>query len=169
MPEFCLKTPSRAHSFYTLDSFARGYVEAMFFTNCDSGHENEFIANELGVERLTRESVAAIAADCAEFQELAAPLLELAYRHGYDESQAGRDFWFTRQRHGVGFWDRREIDVNVYLLPSGDIDIPDESESDSDMIAAGAKSIGNLGRMLSVDAKSFGEAYPQIYGGWIRY
>lgn len=26
-----------------------------------------------------------------------------------NEVQAGHDFWFTRQGHGVGFWDRPEI------------------------------------------------------------
>jgi hypothetical protein len=25
---------------------------------------------------------------------------------GYDDAQAGHDFWLTRNRHGAGFWDR---------------------------------------------------------------
>jgi len=29
----------------------------------------------------------------------------------YDEAQAGRDFWFTRCGHGVGFWDRGFIET----------------------------------------------------------
>lgn len=170
MPEFCLNAPTRAvHPYYNLDSFARGYVEAMFFTNCDSGAEDEFIANRLGVERLTRGSVVAIAKDCAEFQQTAAPLLELAYCRGYDPDQAGADFWFTRQGHGVGFWDRGLIDVNVYRLPDGELAMPDDSETDSDLLASGATPLGNLGRALSTVAKTFGECWPQIYGGWIRY
>jgi hypothetical protein len=31
----------------------------------------------------------------------------------YEAIQAGRDFWFTRNHHGVGFWDRG-------LGPTGD-------------------------------------------------
>lgn len=137
MPEFILNTPARKHAFDSLDEFARGYVEAMFFTNCDSGHENEFIANELGVERLTRASVATIKAQCDAFQAQAAELLKQAYERGdYDAEQAGRDFWFTRQGHGVGFWDRDQLD-------------------------------GTLGDKLSAAARSFGESYVEIYRGWI--
>ena len=34
--------------------------------------------------------------------------LTAAYEHpGYGPREAGRDLWFTRQRHGVGYWDRR--------------------------------------------------------------
>lgn len=170
MPQFELNAPSRkAHPFYSLDTFARGYVEAMFFTNCDCGSEDEFIANRLGVERLTHESVAAIAADCADFQETAAPLLEMAYSCGYDEEQAGADFWFTRQGHGVGFWDRDVLDCVVYRNACGSIEIPADSETDSEMLADGAQPIGNLGRALSRVAKDFGERYVEICGGWIRY
>lgn len=170
MPQFFLNAPTRAaHPFYNLDSFARGYVEAMFFTNCDSGAEDEFIANRLGVERLTADSVAAIAKDCAAFEEKAAPLLALAYCRNYSLEEAGRDFWFTRQGHGVGFWDRRALDVAVYKMPDGEIAMPDDSETDADLLAAGGVALGNLGRALSRVAKGFGECWPEIYGGWIRY
>lgn len=68
MTQFHLNNPSSAqHPFYSLDDFARGYVEAMFFTNCDSGLDDSDKANDLGVERLTRASVKAIKADCAAF------------------------------------------------------------------------------------------------------
>lgn len=30
----------------------------------------------------------------------------------YDETQAGRDYWFTRNGHGVGFWDREQLRVD---------------------------------------------------------
>jgi hypothetical protein len=64
--------------------------------------------------------------DCDAFQKEAADLLSQAYGHtfpervigdgsladshrpawDYDEAAAGRDFWYTRCGHGVGFWDR---------------------------------------------------------------
>ena len=27
-------------------------------------------------------------------------------RSAYDESRAGNDYWYTRNGHGTGFWDR---------------------------------------------------------------
>jgi hypothetical protein len=37
-------------------------------------------------------------------------LLDLAYARDYDPEQAGCDYWFTRNGHGVGFWDRDALD-----------------------------------------------------------
>ena len=110
MPEFILNESAEAeHPFYALNEFAKGYVEAMFFTNCDCGDDNEHLANELGTEALTVESVAKISAYCAAFERDAAALLEQAYQGDYSEEQAGRDLWFTAQGHGVGFWGRSQI------------------------------------------------------------
>jgi hypothetical protein len=101
------------HAFYGLDDFARGYVEAMFFTNGDTGSEDEDLLNRLGVERLTRASVKAIARDCGAFLNSDAlggkVRLWLDDAPQYDDAQAGRDFWFTRQGHGVSFMDRDEL------------------------------------------------------------
>lgn len=142
MPQFALNKPAeRQHAFYLLDEFAKAYVEAMFFTNCDSGSEDEWEANDLGVERLTRKSVAAIKADCDEFQARAEKEISETIAFGkLDLESIGRDFWFTRQGHGVGFW---EGESRGY--PEA---VKDE---------------------LSRIARSFGESYPEIYRGWIHY
>lgn len=142
MPQFVINTPDRAaHPFYALDEFARAYVEAMFFTNCDSGDERENLANDLGVERLTRASVAAIKEDCDEFQADAAAEIEATLAQGkLDLAGIAHDFWFTRQGHGVGFW---EGESRGYPGATGD--------------------------ELTRITKGFGEVYPQIYRGWIYY
>ncbi len=107
MPEFILNHPARrAHPFYALDDFAKGYVEAMFFTNGDTGDEREDLLNEFGIERLTRAAVESIAADCRAFLGYIMPDGCFAQQwidraEGYDMEQAGRDFWLTRQGHGV--------------------------------------------------------------------
>lgn len=166
MPQFILNRPARrVHPFYALSDFAKGYVEAMFFTNCDSGDEREDLANELGVERLTRASVAAIARDCAQFEKDAAPLLALADapQSGYDIERAGNDFWFTRQGHGVGFWDREALRVDVGRMPNGDLLTGTEAEE------AGAELLGTLGDLLTECAQAAGEVSPEIYRGWIYY
>ena len=108
MPQFQLNAAARGqHPYYALDDFAKGYVEAMFFTNGDTGDEREDRLNEMGVERLTRASIARIKRACDTFQAEHVDLLMLAYATGeYTPEQAGRDFWFTRQGHGTGFWAR---------------------------------------------------------------
>lgn len=149
MPEFILNTPSAKRPVYNdFDDFAKGYVEAMFFTNCDCGDEKrENHANELGVDRLTNKSLQNIKAQCADFQVEADALLQLAYEQDYDEAEAGRDFWFTRQGHGVGYWDREALEV-------------------AQMTINGPMSIGD---QLSKIAKTFGEANCDIYRGWITH
>lgn len=109
MPEFQLNADRYGkHAYYKLSDFAKGYVEAMFFTNGDTGYDNESLLNDLGVEKLTREAVKNIARDCAAFQNANAQNLELMIGNddGYDEARAGNDFWFSRQGHGVGYSDR---------------------------------------------------------------
>lgn len=133
MPAFILnETGNAPASYYDLDTFSKSYIEALFFTNGDTGDDDEDSLNDLGVEALTPESVSNIAKDCADFQETAGDLLSEAYDAGYSIEQAGADFWFTRQRHGAGFWDRGELSKN------------------------------GLGEKLSKIAKSFGEAYCYI-------
>lgn len=125
MPEFILNRPHWVPSPRTraeraalaecadLD-FVCAYVEALFFTNGDSGDEDEDSLNALGAERLTRESKFAIIRDCADFLNRTVPhpeggtwsVRDLVEAEPGGMGQAGRDFWFTRQGHGVGFWDR---------------------------------------------------------------
>jgi hypothetical protein len=57
-----------------------------------------------------------------------------------DEEGIAHDFWFTRQGHGVGFWEGKS---RGYPRDTGD--------------------------KLSTIAKAQGEVYPQIYRGWIHY
>jgi hypothetical protein len=85
------------------DDFARGYVECVYFV--DTG-EGEQPASDC---ELSSEARARILTDCGCFQRDHAALLALAYARGYDEAQAGRDFHFTRNGHGVGYWDREEL------------------------------------------------------------
>lgn len=106
MPQFELDHGDRngAQWFKSLDSFAQGYVEAMFFT-IDEELRGKTVAH------LAHETCEAIASECADFQKANETLLDAAYATDeYEPEQAGRDFWFTRNRHGVGYWDRRPLD-----------------------------------------------------------
>jgi hypothetical protein len=44
--------------------------------------------------------------DCNSFIIANEELLTEYCNRGYDLSQAGHDFWLTRQGHGAGFWDK---------------------------------------------------------------
>lgn len=136
------------HPFYGLNDFAKGYVEAMFFTNGDTGDDREDLLNDWGVERLTKAAVADIAADCAAFEAAnradldAAQALEageegfLYARESLNDDRCGNLFWYARQGHGVA-WD-----------DDGDAECLDRLQNAS---------------------QDFGKAYVEAYRGWIYH
>ena len=146
MPQFMLNTPTRASLYDALDTFTKGYIEAMFFTNCDSGDDDEHKANRLGVQRLTRESIVTIADECKRFWQANETDLQAAmelepgsesFRYAkeeLDETRLGHFFWYARQGHGVGFDDDGDSPILERLQEAG---------------------------------RNFGESYPEIYNGWI--
>lgn len=92
--------------------FAKGYFEAMFFTECHSDNPE---LEDATINDLSADAWEQSLKDCAAFQanlpkdSHGRTYLDLAYDYAlidYDSEQAGRDFWFTRNGHGVGFWDR---------------------------------------------------------------
>jgi hypothetical protein len=144
MPEFILnntRTNKRPH----LTQFEQGYVEAMFFTNGDTGDARENLLNEMGTERLTRAALLDIKRDCEAFLSTIMPdgcfVQQWLGRaaDGYDDQRAGIDLWFTRQGHGVGYWERDELKAD------------------------------GLGDGLSDASKKLGEAYVEVSRGWIYH
>jgi len=134
MPEFVLDTsggvpvarklgePEGPCTWAELDAFTQGYIEALFFTSGDpcgsfndgEAGENDDLTAVRGFSDLAPETLAAIIEDCREFQKQTAPerdngsALWRYLEHGRaEESRAkmGRDFWYTRNGHGAGFWD----------------------------------------------------------------
>lgn len=77
------------------DEFMNGYLAAILFSDSEE-------IGELTVYEIEKGSLLKIISDCEKFQNVA----KLALKNAGDESQNGMDFWFTRQGHGVGFWDR---------------------------------------------------------------
>lgn len=127
MPEYHLLMGSfeDGRTFASLDAFTQGYIEALFFTEeCSGatieewrtpefqerwqeGQEGGSFPGECSFADLAPESLETIIADCAKFQSDHAALLKLACgTNGYDQVATGRDYLFTRQGHGCGFWDR---------------------------------------------------------------
>ena len=120
MPEFIME--GRDHAARAESDFVLGFIEAMFFT--ETGHVDSEswlnadpeertsdgrLPSDVGYTDLHPDSLEKIRTDCGVWQILNMGILERAYATGYDETQAGRDYWFTRNGHGVGFWDRPEL------------------------------------------------------------
>ena len=124
MPEFQLVGRTEP-TFTRLDSFTRGYIEALFFCETEPTTDREThdpekecegqisaLPGDAGVSDLTPRLLREIKEHCAAFQRDNGPALARAYvRPGYDPEQAGRDFWFTRNGHGVGYWDREQLEA----------------------------------------------------------
>lgn len=111
MPEFVmpLDNQEQIDAYKALDDFTQGYVEAMFFTETGDGDDGDLEDATFG--DLAPEALAEIVDYCARFQARHAALLDRAYiQANYDATRAGRDLWFTSNGHGVGFWDRAELD-----------------------------------------------------------
>lgn len=162
MAEFVLNTSNigstngvaKVHPYYDLDDFARGYVEAMFFTNGDCGSDDEKLLNRLGVGRLTRAACADIKADCDKFLSTVMPdgrfarqwideLVTFPATFGdgvQDDRRAGRMFWYARQRHGVG-WSDDYGGVKAMAVADG----------------------------LQDACRAFGEADVEVWRGWIAH
>lgn len=126
MPEFVLE--GRDHAAHAESEFVLGYIEAMFFTesaygvdaaewfddetqaDLSAGRLDGCLPSDMGYEEIHPTALQSIRDECARFQFECRDLLARAYsRPGYGQAQAGRDFWFTRNGHGVGFWDRKEL------------------------------------------------------------
>ncbi|UTC25361.1 hypothetical protein P7_171 [Pectobacterium phage vB_PcaM_P7_Pc] len=90
-----------------LRAFIAGYFEALYFAESATGNDGEEIDNLAGYE-LSATAKEEGEQACARFLDLAGDKVNLAIAGSddYDHTQAGRDFWFSRQGHGVGFWDR---------------------------------------------------------------
>lgn len=127
MPEFILE--GRDHAARAESDFVLGFIEAALFTSTEpsrcmdewftddakearaEGREYEVPA-DAGYLEIHPDSLAAIRAFCAAWQAEHSAFLARAYgREDYSEAQAGRDLWYTMNGHGVGFWDRSQLDA----------------------------------------------------------
>ena len=81
------------------DKLVFGYLEAVLFT------EETFLKDDLGrtpdIMDFSEKAVKRARAICEDFLGQFSHLIDPG-----NGTQDGRDIWFTRNRHGTGFWDR---------------------------------------------------------------
>lgn len=82
-----------------LRPFVKHYLIAALWSSTDPNDDP--LDDNYSLTDCSPELIAQAEKDCAEFEEKAGPLLDLQ-----SDEQNGHDFWLTRNRHGVGFWDR---------------------------------------------------------------
>ena len=131
MPEFVME--GRDHAARMESGFVLGFIEALFWTETspawdssgwlsdecraaqEAGTADGSLPGDIGYCDLHPDSLAAIRADCEAWQAENADTLEAAYATGYSETQAGIDYFLTRNGHGAGFWDRGLGDIGDKL------------------------------------------------------
>ena len=91
------KTDAKANT--KLDEFTAQYIETALWSSVDMDGESEFLDANYGPDDLAPETLESIIDDCRRFQEQTESMISI------DLSQAGHDFWLTRNGHGAGFWD----------------------------------------------------------------
>lgn len=95
---------------WRLREFYESYLECALFTSSnplaeDDPEQPEHL-DDTDLD-LALEAEEAMRADCRRFMDENRELLdEASEKYGYNMSQAGHDFWLTRNGHGAGFWDR---------------------------------------------------------------
>lgn len=97
-----------ANSRHVLDAFTRAYLHAAAFTEDPDPAGGEY--SEPDLSEFDPAFVVQAIADCAAFQTRAGDWIteENIARGPADDTadeHAGRDFWYTRNGHGCGFWD----------------------------------------------------------------
>lgn len=130
MPEFQLDYGNLRHRFKACDEFTQGYIEAAFFCGVE-----DISLDEINLDMLADETWQTMLTDCRNFQLANAAALagatayepEVGIDSGYSVPQAGRDFWYTRNGHGVGYGDRDlgsyEEPLEVAAMKAGECDL----------------------------------------------
>lgn len=88
----------------TISKFLRGYVEAALFSTNDESTPSggRPLDDTYSIDDVDDDTLARMAHECAAFQCQVESVLQWC---DADDEQAGRDFWFTRNGHGVGYWE----------------------------------------------------------------
>ena len=80
-----------------LDVFTRAYIECALWSSTDEN--NNPLDSEYYIDDIAESCLTEMITDCFKFQAENSKMII------NNLSQAGHDFWLTRNGHGAGFWD----------------------------------------------------------------
>ena len=85
----------------TFDEFTAQYIETALWSSTDNTDDQggDYLDANYGPDELAPETLEKMLEDCQKFHAQTEPMIQA------DISQAGHDFWLTRNGHGAGFWD----------------------------------------------------------------
>jgi hypothetical protein len=130
-----------------LDSFTLEYIEAALFSTMDESTEQggEPMDANYRAEDIHPDTLELMAKDCEDFQAQFGALFVGR------EDEAARDFWFTREGHGCGFWDGDWEDDYPEDQLEGESDEAYAFRSDS------SSRYATVGDFLTAMSKPYGE------------
>jgi len=85
-----------------LDDFTYSYIRTALWSTNDNSDEmgGEPLEKNYNIHNISKDTLDKMINDSKKFQKLAGDNLNIG-----SLSQAGHDFWLTRNGHGAGFWD----------------------------------------------------------------
>ncbi len=105
-----------------MNDMTRGYLTAALWLATDGEAGEIQLDRTHSLDDIAPASVAKAEADCAAFLARVTPADQATYTEALNrpgewsgEEHMGHDFWLTRNRHGVGFWDRGLGDLGERL------------------------------------------------------
>ncbi len=90
------------------DEFTLAYLECALWSSTDESDDSggEPIDKNYGIEDIYKDTLTRMIADCEKFQHDNQNDIDDDCCHADNATtQAGHDFWLTRNGHGAGFWD----------------------------------------------------------------
>lgn len=96
-----------------LEQLTAAYIEATLWSSNDESRPDggDPLDDNYGPDDLSPATREQMERDCSRFYGCNRPTIAIAERYGVQPKtataweKAGHDFWFTRNGHGVGFWD----------------------------------------------------------------
>lgn len=99
----------------TLDVFSKGYVNCALWESYDTTTGRPFGLN-FTITEIAPVSLRRMAQDCLHFQFNNHQSLMACYGPSYSRTEAGRDFWLTRNRQTEGFECRLVIPLAMRVI-----------------------------------------------------
>lgn len=100
-----------------MDTFTRAYVTAALSMTLVQDEDGDVErSDEFSEEDISADALREMIDDCRTFQEQYADVLA-----DVDDELAGEMFYYTRNRHGIGFWDRGLGDAGNILTSAAHV------------------------------------------------
>lgn len=137
-----------------LERMTEGYVECAAWADC--GPDQETYGHDWSDELLAevQADCGAFVAACEAIKYVDPGLAEdslldclAEYAPDYSDERFGHDFWLTRNGHGAGYWDRKEL--------SGEIVNKQHGDSLGDALTRVAKAQGSVDLYVGDDGKVY--------------